>query len=144
MLRLSLYYLFLLSSFLLFIISILINLSVPLIIFNFSVSVFIYYTEAYSLTLSRHNTVLRWGVDSTSPNPQAGGPPPVGCPRLLIQYILIYLPYCGPGSSVGIATELRAGRSGDRIRSIMSCQHYEICKVALLTAQSLYPKLPIC
>jgi hypothetical protein len=23
--------------------------------------------------------------------------------------------YCGPGSSVGIATELRAGRSGDRI-----------------------------
>jgi hypothetical protein len=28
--------------------------------------------------------------------------------------------------------------------SIMSCQHYEICKVAILTAQSLYPKLPIC
>jgi len=26
-------------------------------------------------------------VVSTSPNPQAGGPPCVGCPRLLIQYI---------------------------------------------------------
>ena len=32
-------------------------------------------------------------------------------------YILIIILYfvCGPGSSVGIATELRAGRSGDRI-----------------------------
>jgi len=28
--------------------------------------------------------------------------------------------------------------------SIMSCQHYEICKVAILTAQSLYPKLRNC
>ena len=26
-----------------------------------------------------------------------------------------YMVYCGPGSSVGIATELWAGRSGDRI-----------------------------
>jgi hypothetical protein len=33
---------------------------------------------------------LRWGVVSTSPNPQAGGPPPVGCPRMLIQYIRSY------------------------------------------------------
>jgi hypothetical protein len=27
------------------------------------------------------------------PNPQAGGPPLVGCPRLLIQYIRSYSPY---------------------------------------------------
>jgi hypothetical protein len=27
------------------------------------------------------------------PNPQAGGPPLVGCPRLLIQYIRSYPPY---------------------------------------------------
>jgi hypothetical protein len=27
----------------------------------------------------------------------------------------IIIPLCGPGSSVGIATELRAGRSGDRV-----------------------------
>jgi hypothetical protein len=33
---------------------------------------------------------LRWGVVSPTPNPQAGGPPFVGCPRLLIQYILSY------------------------------------------------------
>jgi hypothetical protein len=36
---------------------------------------------------------LRWGVVSTSPNPQAREPPIVGCPRLLIQYIRSYLPY---------------------------------------------------
>ena len=35
-------------------------------------------------------------VISTSPNPQAGGPPLVGCPRLLIQYIRRYLPYWRP------------------------------------------------
>ena len=41
------------------------------------------------------NTVkfLRWEVVSTSPNPQAGGPPIVGCPRLFIQYIRSYRPY---------------------------------------------------
>ena len=36
------------------------------------------------------------GVVSTSPNPQAGGPPLVGCPRLLIHYIRIYPPYWRP------------------------------------------------
>ena len=30
-------------------------------------------------------------------------------------YYYLYRYYCGPGSSVGIATELRVGRSGDRI-----------------------------
>jgi hypothetical protein len=34
---------------------------------------------------------LRWGVVSPTLNPQAGGPPLVGCPRLLIQYIRRYL-----------------------------------------------------
>jgi hypothetical protein len=35
-----------------------------------------------------------WGrVVSPSPNPQSGGPPTVGCPRLLIQYIRSYPPY---------------------------------------------------
>ena len=33
---------------------------------------------------------------STSPNPQAGGPLLVGCPRLLIQYIRSYTPYWRP------------------------------------------------
>jgi hypothetical protein len=34
-------------------------------------------------------------IVSTSPNPQAGGPPLVGCPRLLIQFIRSYHPYRG-------------------------------------------------
>jgi hypothetical protein len=32
-------------------------------------------------------------VVSTVPNPEAGGPPLVGCQRLLIQYIHSYPPY---------------------------------------------------
>src|SRR5215510_7811592 len=38
----------------------------------------------------------REGVVSTSPNPQAGGPPLVGCPRLLIRFIHSYPPYWRP------------------------------------------------
>jgi len=33
------------------------------------------------------NILLRWGVVSPTPNPQAWRPPLVDCPRLLIQYI---------------------------------------------------------
>jgi hypothetical protein len=35
-----------------------------------------------------HNKLffLRWGVGSCSSNPQAGGPPFAGCPRLFIRY----------------------------------------------------------
>jgi hypothetical protein len=36
---------------------------------------------------------LWWGDVSPMPNPQAGGPSLVGCPRLLIQYICSYPPY---------------------------------------------------
>jgi hypothetical protein len=39
---------------------------------------------------------LRRGVVSTSPNPKAGGPPLVGCPRLLIQFIHSYPRYRRP------------------------------------------------
>jgi hypothetical protein len=39
---------------------------------------------------------LRRGVVSTSPNPQAEGPPLVGCPRLLILFIHSYPPYRRP------------------------------------------------
>jgi len=50
---------------------------------------------------SRHVSITKhlfsWGgVVSTSPNPQAGGPPLVGCPRLLIQFIRSYPPYQRP------------------------------------------------
>jgi len=40
--------------------------------------------------------ILRWEVVSTSPDSQAGGPPFVGCSRLLIQYIRSYPPYRRP------------------------------------------------
>ena len=41
-------------------------------------------------------SVFRRGVVSTSPNPEAGGPPLVGCPQLLIQYSRSYPPYWRP------------------------------------------------
>jgi hypothetical protein len=42
-----------------------------------------------------HNScfVLPRGIVSSSPNPQAGGPPLVGCPRLLIPFIRSYPPH---------------------------------------------------
>jgi hypothetical protein len=48
-------------------------------------------SRTYECFLTRR--VLRRGVVSTSPNPQAGGPPLVGCPRLLIQFIRSYPPH---------------------------------------------------
>ena len=41
-------------------------------------------------------SVLQGGVVSTSPNPQVGEPPLVGCPRLHIQIIRSYPPYRRP------------------------------------------------
>ena len=35
--------------------------------------------------------------------------------QFTLTFTMILISQCGPGSSVGIATELRAGRSGDRI-----------------------------
>jgi hypothetical protein len=50
--------------------------------------------EAF-FNVSWHDTFLRRAV-SISSNSQAGGPPLVGCPRLLIQYIRSYPPYWRP------------------------------------------------
>jgi hypothetical protein len=44
--------------------------------------------------------VLRWELLAPAPNPQAGGPPTVGCPRLLIRYIRSYPPYLEAVSSI--------------------------------------------
>jgi hypothetical protein len=44
-------------------------------------------------TIRNNKKCLRWGVVGPTPNPQAGGPPIVGCPRLLIQYIRRYPQY---------------------------------------------------
>ena len=46
------------------------------------------------LSLCRNTVMfLRWGVVSTSPNPQAGWPPFVGCPRLVIQCFCSHPPH---------------------------------------------------
>ena len=52
--------------------------------------------QASHLWLFLNISVLQGRVVSTSPNPQSGGPPLVGCPRLLIQFIHSYPPYRGP------------------------------------------------
>ena len=52
--------------------------------------------EASCLQVFLNMNVLQGGVASTSPNPQAGGPPLVGCPRLLIQFIRSYPPLRRP------------------------------------------------
>jgi hypothetical protein len=44
--------------------------------------------------------VLRGRVVSPPPTPQAGAPPSVGCPRLLIQHIRSYPPYLEAVSSI--------------------------------------------
>jgi hypothetical protein len=44
----------------------------------------------------QHRTFLWWPVVSTSPNPQAGGPLFICCPRLRIQYIRSYRPIWRP------------------------------------------------
>jgi hypothetical protein len=46
------------------------------------------------------NNFLRWRVVSSTPNPQAGWSPLVGCPELLIQYIRSYPPYLEAVSSI--------------------------------------------
>jgi hypothetical protein len=55
------------------------------------------------------------GVFSPKPNPQAGGPPPVGCTRLLIQYILSYPPYLETVSSIRNLRTRHAVVTGDTL-----------------------------
>jgi hypothetical protein len=49
------------------------------------------YTRRRENLKSHKYNVLRWGIFSPPPNPQAGWPPPVDCPLLFIQYIRSYL-----------------------------------------------------
>jgi hypothetical protein len=52
-------------------------------------------SEAFCMNISYQDTFLR-RVVSTLPKPQAGGPPFVGCLRLIIQYIRSSPPYWRP------------------------------------------------
>jgi hypothetical protein len=64
------------------------------------------FRTTYFGSLSHHLNIfvtslfLRWGVVSPTPNPQAGGPLLVGCPRLLIEHIRSYPPYLEGVSSI--------------------------------------------
>jgi hypothetical protein len=50
--------------------------------------------------ISQQAYFSRQGVVSPKPNPQGGGPPLIGCPLLLIQYIRSYPPYLEVVSSI--------------------------------------------
>jgi len=52
-----------------------------------------YRLKVYCMNVLQQDKFLWRGVVSTSPNPQAEGPPPVDSPWLLIQYIHSYPPY---------------------------------------------------
>jgi len=54
------------------------------------------FRSAWLQRMSDRTLFLRRGVVSTSPYPQARGPPLVGSPRLLIRYIRSCPPYWGP------------------------------------------------
>jgi hypothetical protein len=67
-----------------------------------------------------HNKLKRFyggGVVSPPPNPQAGGLPPVGCPRLLIQYICSYSPYLKAVSSIRNLRKCHAVMTGDPLKT---------------------------
>jgi len=57
---------------------------------------------------------LRRGIVSFSPNPQAGGPPLLGCSRLIVQYVHSYPPHLQSVSSTRNSTR-HAVVKGDRI-----------------------------
>src|SRR5215469_2104980 len=63
---------------------------------NFTSGLFCLQRKHLTLCIFLNNGFSRGGVVSTSPNLQAGGPPLVGCPRLLIQYIRSYPLYRRP------------------------------------------------
>ena len=72
------------------------------------------------LTLSQHDTFLRWVV-STSPNPQAGGSPLVGCPRQLLRYIRSYPPCWRPFLHPQPEDALCRGDRDPLITSFLNC-----------------------
>ena len=75
---------------------------------------------------------LRWGVVSTSPNPQAG-PPPVGCPRLLIRQIRSYPPYWRPFLHPRNLRTRHAVVTGTLLSRRFSAIHSSKCREAALS-----------
>jgi hypothetical protein len=57
-------------------------------------------SQSQALCDFQHRKFLRPAVVSASPNPQAGEPPSVGCPRVRILYVHSCPPYLEASSSV--------------------------------------------
>jgi hypothetical protein len=79
------------------------------------------------------------GVVSPPPNPQAGRLPPVGCPRLLIQYIRSYPPYLEAVSSIRNLRTRQAVVKGDTFN--VEIRKHVYLKASYFTAP-LYNSLP--
>jgi hypothetical protein len=62
------------------------------------------------------------GLLAPPPNPQAGGPPPVGCPRLLLQYIRSYPPHLQAVSSIRKLRTRRAVVTRDPLNLAGCCE----------------------
>jgi hypothetical protein len=75
---------------------------------------------------SEHDTFLRWGLVSTSPNPQDGGPPLVVCLLLLVKYIFCATFHIGGCSSNRILRTCHAVVTGTHL-SWLYCILWWIC-----------------
>ena len=110
---------------------------------------------AHFLTVSQHDTFLRWRVVSTSPNPQAGGPHLFCCPRLLIQYISSCPPYWRPffhpqpedapccGDRNPLFTWRKPIHTENYANNYTILAHSSFCILNfMLPADQIFPKLP--
>jgi hypothetical protein len=71
------------------------------------------------------------------PNPQAGGPPPVGCLRLLIQYIRSYPPYLEAVSSIRNLRTCHAAGTRDP----PNMELYRVCNIYSFNVTAAYPNV---
>jgi hypothetical protein len=88
-----------------------------------------------------HNKIIFYGEEllAPRPNPKAGGPPIVGCPRLFIQYIRSYPPYLEPVSSIRNLRTRHAVVTRDPPNMSSLCTKYRILtfRFEILTAVSM-------
>jgi hypothetical protein len=80
---------------------------------------------------------LQFGVVNLPPNPQAGGPLPVCCPRLLIQYIRSYPPYLEAVSSIRNLRTRHAVVTEDTLNVEWRLYIWKICLCSWVTSFSL-------
>jgi hypothetical protein len=89
---------------------------------------------SHPISLRSTFLLFRRGVVVPTPNPQAGGPPLVGCLRLLIQYICSYPPYLEVVSSIRNQRMYHAMVTGHPPNMFLCCNLIKICKSWIFTA----------